>query len=64
MKLTSEQIDEIRGKSPEGIYQTIRQWVREEHSYVDKDELSEALEHAVNVDLLDERDFREIEREY
>jgi hypothetical protein len=64
MKLTPEQIDELMGKSPEGVYQAIRQWVREEHSYVDKDELAEALEHAVNVDLLDERDIREIEREY
>ena len=64
MRLTADQKDELKGSSPEGVYQSIRQWVREEHDYVDKDELSEALEDAVNADLIDERDVKEISREY
>ena len=64
MKLTRKQIDDLRGKSPESVYQLIRQLVRSEHSYVDKDELAEALEDAIDAGLIDEDDVRQIEREY
>lgn len=64
MHLTRRQIDELRGKSPEGIYQGIRQFVREECGSVDRDELKEALEDAIRADLLDERDLHRLEEEW
>ena len=64
MHLTREQIDDLRHKSPEGIYQSIRQLIRDEFGTVDRDELKEALEDAIKADLLDERDLRKIEDEF
>ncbi len=64
MKLTRDQITELRSKSAEGAYQAIRDLVREEFGSVDKDELREALEDAVDADILDERDVRKAEEGY
>ncbi len=63
MKLDSKTKDELKNMSPEGVYNALRSLVREEFGFVDKEELSEALEDAVEAELLDERDLREIERE-
>ena len=64
MRLTREQIGELRGKSAEGAYQRIRDLVREECGTVDRDELAEALEDAIDADILDERDVRRAEEGY
>ena len=61
MRLTKEQIQRLRDMSPEGIYQSIRNLVREEHGVVDRDELSEALDDAIEADLLEERQIRRFE---
>ncbi len=61
MRLTKEQIQRLRDMSPEGIYQGIRNLVREEHGVVDRDELSEALDDAIEADLLEEREIRRFE---
>ncbi len=61
MRLTKEQIQRLRDMSPEGIYQSIRNLVREEHGVVDRDELSEALDDAIEADLLEEREIRRFE---
>jgi hypothetical protein len=63
MRLSAKQLDELRGKSPEGAYQYIRQFVREELGTVDKDELKEALEFAIRAGILDEDDLRKIDGE-
>ena len=60
MKLTREQLVDLKGKSPEGIYQHIRQFVRQELGVVDKDELSEAVDDAIRAGLLDEDDLRKL----
>ena len=61
MRLTKEQIQRLCDMSPEGIYQSIRNLVREEHGVVDRDELSEALDDAIEADLLEEREIRRFE---
>lgn len=61
MRLTKEQIQKLRDMSPEGIYQSIRELIREEHGVVDRDELSEALDDAIEADLLEERQIRRFE---
>jgi hypothetical protein len=63
MRLTPDQIEELRGKSPEGVYQHIRQYVRQEVGTVDRHELEEALRDAIDAGFLDERDLRSIEEE-
>ncbi len=63
MRLTRDQIADLRNKSPQGIYQTIRDLVREEHGVVDRDELAEALEDAEESGLLDRSEIRRFEDE-
>ena len=60
MKLTIAQREELKGKSAEGIYQHIRQFVREEVGVVEKDELQEALDDAIRFGLLDDDDLRKL----
>jgi len=64
MHLTRKHIEQLRGKSPEGVYQLVRQYVREECGAVDRDELAEALRDALAADLLDEREARKLEDEW
>jgi hypothetical protein len=64
MKLTREQIGELRSRSPEAVYQAIRDLVREEFGMVDRDEMDEALEGAIDAGLLEERDIRRIDDGY
>ena len=61
MKLTDSQKRDLKDKSPEGICMAIRQIIRDEFGVVDRDEFEEALEDAVESDLLDERDVREFQ---
>ena len=61
MHLTRAQLESLRGKSPEGMYQQIRQIVRDEFSSVRRDELKEALEDAVRAGYLDWRDIDKFE---
>jgi len=61
MRLTRQQIQDLRGRSPEGAYQLIRQFVREEHGSVSREELAEAVQDAIRAGLLDESDVRRIE---
>ena len=63
MRLTRAQITDLRNKSPQGIYQAIRDLVREEHGVVDRDELAEALEDAEESGLLDRSEIRRFEDE-
>ena len=64
MHLTRTHVEELRGKSPEGVYQLIRQFVREECGAVDREELEEALQDAVAADLLDKRELEKLENEW
>ena len=64
MHLTRKHIEDLRGKSPEGVYQLIRQFVREECGAVDRDELAEALRDALAADLLDQGELRKLEDEW
>lgn len=63
MRLTRDQITGLRSKSPEGIYQQIRNLVRERCGVVERDELREALDQAIEAELLDERELRRLEEE-
>lgn len=61
MRLTKDQIADMRSMSSEGAYQEIRDLVRREHGVVDRDELNEALEDAIDADLLEQREIRRFE---
>lgn len=63
MRLTREQTEGLRGKSPEGVYQGIRELVRRECGVVGGDELNEALRDAIDAYIIDERELRRIEDE-
>jgi hypothetical protein len=61
MRLSKEFISDMRSKSAEGIFQAIRQLVRDEFGVVERDELKEALDDAVEAGLLEEREIRRLE---
>ncbi|MDP6125623.1 MAG: hypothetical protein QGH20_07710 [Candidatus Latescibacteria bacterium] len=60
MRLKSDQLDSLKSKSPEGVYQAVRDIVRLEIGVVDRRELAEALDDAVEAGIVDEREIRRL----